>query len=271
MTLAIEPRPDEVPTLPATDGVVHFSDLKRMSLSPAHYRASVEEDFEATRYMRIGTIVHFLVLGPSNVHPLVRYDGGDRKGNAWLDFQAKTKKEHGDNVEIVTPKEWAQAVPAAESILADRNARRLLEGARHEVPISWVDSGIKCATRGLDVVGQRWVADLKLTSCTEPRTFMRHASKMLYPQQMAFYEKGCEQNAIDMSEGMFLIGCESTPPYAVTCFRMPEPVLMHGRKSIALWLERLRSCRENNFYPAYTQTIVDFELPLWMTDGDADE
>jgi hypothetical protein len=241
---------------------VHFSDLKKMALSPAHFRASEAEEFEATRVMRIGTIAHHIVLGPNKIRPLVRWSGGNRAGNAWMAFAAEHKGS-----DIVTDTEWSEAEPIAAAVLADPVARRLLEGSRFEVPMEWVSAGIKCGTRGLDIVGPRWVADFKATSCTEPRAWQRHAFKMLYPQQMAFYAEGCEQNAIDMSEGLFLIGVEAKLPHPVTVLRITEPLLEHARKSIAIWLERLRTCRENGHWPGYTQTIVDFELPAWLGEG----
>lgn len=271
----IEPAPtsddDEQSSAPTVDlhGVVHISDLKKMHLSPLHFTASIAEDFEASRVMRVGNIAHHISLGPSNVKPLVRYRGGDRKGNKWKDFRKATLLEQ-PNAEIVTDKEWAEGEQIAAGLMRDPIARRLIEGARHEVPIEWESAGLKCATRGLDIVGDRFVADLKVTSCTEPNAWMRHALKLLYPQQMAFYEEGCIANGIDMSEGMFLIGVEANTPHAVTVLRMTEDVLKHGRKSLVIWIERLRTCRENDHWPGYTQQIVDFVLPEWMQDDDDD-
>ena len=241
---------------------IHFSTLKKMALSPAHYRACEAEPFEATRAMRLGTIAHHIVLGPSNVKPLVRWRDGERKGSAWKAFA-----EANDGAEIVTDTEWEEAEPMAAAVMANEHARRLIEGSRTEVPMSWTSGGIPCATRGMDVVGPRHMADLKFTSCAEPAAFMRHATKLLYPQQMGFYQEGCEQNRIDVSGGIFLIAVESKVPYPVTVLRMTDPVLAHGRKSIALWIERLRSCLESDFWPGYTQAVLDFELPAWMDDG----
>lgn len=61
---------------------VHFSRLKLMALSPAHYLAAAERD-EETPAKRMGTLVHARSLGGE----LVVYDG-ERTGNAWKHFKA---------------------------------------------------------------------------------------------------------------------------------------------------------------------------------------
>lgn len=244
---------------------IHFSDLKKMALSPAHFRCSVAESFEATRNMRIGTIVHHMVLGGNKRHPVMLFDGESRRGKEWERFA-----EMHAGFEIVTAPEWREADPIAEAVKADPCARQLLEGARFEVPLTWTDAGIPCETHGLDIVAAHHVADLKVTSCTEPRTWMRHATKLLYHAQMAWYERACQANSIDVTDGMFLIGVESSPPYAVTCLRLGPDVLLQGHKSCAIWMERLRTCLENDHWPTYTQTVLDFELPAWASDEAAE-
>lgn len=247
-------------------GDVHFSDLKMMDLSPAHYVAACAEKFEPSRTMRVGTVVHHLVLGPNHIRPLVRYDG-ERKGNAWKAFEA----EH-PGCEIVTAAEWSDAEPIAAAVIADPQAQRIIEGARREMSLTWESAGIKCATRGIDIVGAGLLADLKKTSCTEPRSWQRHAIKLWYHAQMAWYEEGAKANGLDTSKGLFLIGVEDVAPWAVTCLRLTPPVIAHGRKSITKWMERLRLCRENDHWPTYTQTVVDFELPVWLAEeGGGDE
>jgi hypothetical protein len=45
------------PMLPR-DGFLHFSTLKHMARSPAHYREACVAPFEPTPVMRLGTLVH---------------------------------------------------------------------------------------------------------------------------------------------------------------------------------------------------------------------
>jgi len=245
---------------------VHFSDLKKFALSAAHFRASCEQKIEATRAMRVGTIVHHIVCGPHNARPLVCFDGWERKGNAWKVFE----DEHKGKV-IVTAAEWADAKPIADAVLSDPVAMKLLANTRREVALKWEDAGIECETDGIDFVGDGYIGDLKTTTCTEPRAFARHAFKLLYHAQIAWLETGAQKNKIDTSKGLFLIGVETDPPHAVTCMRLVPDAIELGRRSYSLWLEKLRTARENDHWPAYAQGVVDFELPAWVGEGDDDE
>jgi hypothetical protein len=245
---------------------VHFSDLKKFALSPAHFKDSLVRRREYTRAMRVGTVTHHLVLGAHTRRPVIRYDGDRRAGKDWDKFLA----EFGPNNEIVTAPEWDDAIPIAQAVLDNPVAARLLVG-RREMPLAWDESGIACATHGIDVVGDGWLADLKTTTCTEPEAWKRHAFKHLYPQQMAFYERAAKAHGIRTDDGLFLIGVEVEPPYAVTCLELSPALVAHGHRSCALWLERLRIARENDFWPGYTQTMVEFDVPAWMGAGDDDD
>jgi len=65
------------------DCAVHFTTLRYMSQSPAHYRARCESPFEPTPAMRFGTLVHMLCFE----QPGVQVWQGDRRGKAWEQFR----------------------------------------------------------------------------------------------------------------------------------------------------------------------------------------
>lgn len=245
---------------------VHFSSLKQFALSPAHFKASCEAELENTRAMRVGTVTHHLVLGPHTTRPCTLYTGGDRKGKDWLRFA-----EENAGRDIVTQAEWDDGEEVARAVLADPAARQILEGCRREVPLKWTDAGIDCATDGIDFVGQGWIGDLKTTTCTEPAAFSRHATRLLYHVQMAWMQNAAHKNGIDTSKGVFLLGVETSRPHVVTVLRMTPESLDLGRKTFTIWLEKLRVCRDNDFWPGYTQTPVDFQLPAWLAEGEDED
>lgn len=230
------------------DGTLHFSDLKKFGLSPAHYLASVRAPDESTLAMRIGTIVHRTVLGG----PLLVYPG-ERRGKAWETF----RDSHDD--EIVTQAEVDRALPIAEAVLANPVAAPYLKG-RHEVPLKWEMLGIPCSTRGVDVIGDGgFIVDLKTSKTTEPGRFGRLSLWAHYHAQLAFYLEACAANGIVAREA-FIVGVESTPPYAVTVMRVTPRALEQGRACIRLWLEQLASCRAAGAWPAYVQSVVDLDV-----------
>lgn len=241
---------------------VHYSHLRRMALSPAHFQAYATQPREATRAMRVGTCLHQQVLGSRADRPLKVFPGDARRGKDWDKFL----DAHQGGFEIVTQPEWNDALGMTAAVQRSDVAMGLLKGARFEVPLAWEDAGIKRATHGIDAIGDGFLVELKSTTCTEPSAFSRHATKLLYHCQMADYEAAAKANGFDTSKGLFIIGVESEPPYAVTVLKLTTATIAQGHKSVALWTEKLRSCRENGHWPAYSQTIVEYELPPWMGD-----
>ncbi len=288
----------------ASDGCVHFSELKFFALSPLHDRHAVTRPRVATRAMRIGTIVDRLVFGGDvPVYPgderrgttwelfvllagggtPITYEG-ERRGKAWKDFQAAnpgarifTRREvdgaaalvaqlaggrtyHADD--FVTWKELAEAEPIAEALKRDPLAQEYLAG-RHQVPLAWDAMGVRCATGGVDVVGDGWISDLKVTQTTQPDRLAFHAqSRMLWHAQLAWYDEGCRANGIDTSKGLFLVGVEATAPHPVTVLRLSERALEQGRKACHLWLEQLRVCEASDRWPGYVQSVVELAVDV---------
>jgi hypothetical protein len=113
----------------------------------------------------------------------------------------------------------------------------------------------------------------------QPEVFQRHAFKMLYPQQVAFYMRGARANGIDVSGGGFLLGVETRAPFEVVDLELTEGMLDFADRTVTLWLEKLRvyldACPEPRTFadwPGYAQAPVPFDVPAWMqSDEDGDE
>lgn len=65
-------------------GELHFSQLKHMGRSPAHYRQAVLEGYAPSRAMDLGSVIHALALGGD----VIVFPGDARIGNAWKSFAA---------------------------------------------------------------------------------------------------------------------------------------------------------------------------------------
>lgn len=234
------------------DAPLHFSQLRNMARSPAHYRSALETPRADTPSMRLGRLVHTLVLGGP---PFVVFDG-TRRGKAWTDFEAA----HG-GLEIVTVDEEAVALEIAASIRASDVAQMLL-GGMHELELSWEIAGRKCAGR-LDVLGHdgKYVTELKTTTDAEPGRFMRTASRLAYPSQLDWYGNGLVAAGMVAPENYYIVAVETKPPYVVTPFEVTPHALELGRRTWRSWFERLRVCEESNSWPGYTLDIYPLDVP----------
>lgn len=276
---------------------IHFSRLRLMARSPAHYRAHVDEDSPARRF---GSCVHVLALGGE----VIRFEG-ERTGNAWKGFRALVdgaeyfvfdgphqgtawkwaKADAGERaivtsadvelamvarelqaarreagryaLPIVTSSEYSVAARVAEAVRSHPIARELLEGET-ERPLEWPVLGRACAGQ-LDVLASTRVVDLKTSTKTEPEWFRRHAIGMRYHAQLEWYRAGAVACGYPIEE-CFVVAVETRPPYAVTCLRLTERALEAGAKTVRLWMERLLACEQADEWPAYVQSIVDLDV-----------
>ncbi len=246
------------------DGTHHWSHLKRLSDSGVQYLHAVNAPNDPTSAMVLGTLVHFLVLGPrAGARPLLKWTG-TRQGNAWKEFEAANS-----DAEILTAKEWAEGERIAAAVFRDPIARQCIGGARLEVPLAWEESGLKFSTSGIDIVPPGRIGDLKTTNTTELRALKAHCFSMSYHGQLAFYRRGCLANGIDVSQGMFLLCVETKPPFEVVCLELSEDLIDLGDRTVSLLVEKLRVYTECQQWPGRAQTPVVWTVPDWMQKSEA--
>lgn len=238
--------------------VPHFHDLKVLGTkSPAHYHALITQPAEVRELesdrpaFRFGRLCHKTILGGD----YVVFSDGDRRGKKWETFAEANKGR-----DIFKADEVNEALAIAAAVRTHPIAGELLEG-EHEVPVEWTMLGRKVATRGLDILNRkaRRHVELKTTSNGEPYTFQRGASRFGYHAQCAMYDDAARSLGVDIKDH-FVITVETFAPYVVTVHHIAPRVLEEGRKLVRSWMERLQACEEANEWPAYTQSIVEWDL-----------
>lgn len=242
--------------------VVRFSELKTMSRSPAHFRCAYEYPIESTPAMRFGTLVHHLILGGTK---FAVFSGERRAGKAWDAFEG----EHADEL-IVTQAELDRAIDIARKVQRHPFAGPLLDG-KNEHEMRWRAMGRDCAGR-LDVLGRHQITDVKISTSAEPGWFARHAVRMAYHAQLAWYRDGARENGVDVASAN-IIAVEARRPYAVTVFSLTDKALLDGQKLCRLWMERLEICQgaqEGGYWPEYVEHVVPLDTldDLDLTYGD---
>lgn len=253
----------------AEDGTIHFTDLKKIPDSGVQYLHAVNTPHrDPTRPMLVGTGVHHIVLGKQAGSKVARYPGEKRVGNEWKKFAA----EHA-GYDILTIPEWDEAEAIATAVLTDPVAQAHLEGAEFEVPLAWTDGGLRCSTRGIDIVQrpQKRIGDLKTTNTTALAAWQRQAFSFSYHCQLAWYRRGCVANGIDVSCGMFLLGVDVKAPHEVVVLEMTEGLADLAERTISLWLERLRVYAESGQFPGRAQSAVPWDVPAWAREDDDED
>lgn len=229
---------------------VRFSNLKHFARSALHFQHSIREPLEATPAMRIGTLVHQIVLG--GAPPLV-WDG-TRRGKAWDEFKAANCGR-----EIFTQSELERARAVASAVLENFIAEPYLIGTT-EKRIVWGNGDVPCAGTP-DVVGADFVADLKTTSDASPNKFRWQALQMAYHAQLAWYRDGLEMGGHATVSRCIIVAVETKAPYGVTVHELSTGAIESGRRLYSTWLELYRVCRDTGHWPGYGQSILELDIP----------
>lgn len=231
-----------------TSEPVHFTHLKRMSDSPAHYLASLEENRDSAAF-HFGRLVHYLILG--GVYDYAVWTGKRRAGKVWEAFE-----EANEGRDIFTKNDLDHAMRITKAVKTDRLAQPFLEGEREKL-IEWSFLNRKCQSR-LDVLGDH-VVEVKTTQCSKPEKFRWDVDRYAYHAQLAFYRDAARYIGRP-TRGAIIIAVEKELPYAVTVCRLSDALLEEGAKLNRLWMERLLSCERANEWPAYTQSIEEYDV-----------
>lgn len=238
--------------MPRDIGPVHWSNLKAMQTSPAHFLTSLESPPRTTASMRFGTLVHALVLGGA----YTVFDG-ERRGKKWDAFKEDHPGVHPD--EIHTAVELGRARKAAAAIRMHPAAARRLDGARFEVPAQWESAGIRCATSGIDVINTGTIGELKLTTRHGLSRFKSHALTMGYIGQLAFYDDAARSLGVTPLNHI-IIAAEMTEPYDVVVHRLTPAAIDQGKRTVRLLLEQLRGCLETDQWPGRCASEVVLDV-----------
>lgn len=254
----------------------HWSKLKLMGKSPAHYRHLLDNppgpDNDA--FAR-GRITHFASYQPDLLETVRVWDGKARKGKEWKKFQADAKKA---NAECVPRKLFKEACALGKAVRSSPQTQRFMVGGKVEqtvlftyrVPAVNALPGFEIRCKGMiDLLLPDAVADLKSTRDASPEGFGRQAFNLEYFVQAALYTDGLEL-VTGARRPYFLIAVEVAPPHVVQVYELSDEQLEQGREIYRERLHRLNHCRQHNEWLGYSATPLPLTFPRWATPNEED-
>lgn len=232
---------------------IRFSHLKAAGRSPAHARlALMGEGDDETRSMERGSATHALLF---ETVPVVAYPGAVRRGKEWEAFQAN----HADDL-IVTAADYEKANRMADAVRANYLAQDVLRGTR-EKTLLWKDGGRECRATPDVADYLNHVTELKTCATADPQRFTWQALRMHYHAQLAWYLDAVVACGLGRPQAAYIVAVESSAPWPVTVLRLTDRALEAGRRACRLWFERLRGCERTGEWPAYSQSVLDLDVP----------
>jgi len=244
---------------------LHWSQLKEMAESPAHYRYRLDHPIEPTPVMKFGSLVHAMVLNKAP-RSFVVYEG--KRGNSKL--YTKFKADHA-GLEIVTADEWERASNCADAVKADPVCGPLLKSGLREQQIEWVVDSRQCS--GTPDVSGTLLVDLKVTAMA-PRRFPWHCRKMLWHAQLAWYMNGLDLQETPPVSNVYIITVPPKPPHIPVAYYLTERTLETGATIWRSLFDKLMQCEKDDQWPGYAQDVVALDLdeiddePLDLIMGD---
>lgn len=237
----------------------HFSSIKEMHRSPAHYRSRVRPSDNDT--LRLGRATHAAILDPGSLQ-VVEY-AGRRAGKAWAAFQ----RDNAGKL-ILTPAQASEVAAMRASVRAHPHASRIIRHGQPEASITFEVDGVPFKAR-VDMIGVDGdLIELKSARDNHPRQFEREFARRLYHAQVALYRMGLQANGIPAKKTYCITPCK-TAPHEVVVYEVDEETLEAGARVVRDWVARLKDCERRRAWPGMDNgTILKLRIPDWaITEG----
>lgn len=248
----------------------NWSTLKLMGKSPAHYKERLDHppgpDSDA---MAKGRIVHLAALEPEKLGDVAIWEEGVRRGRAWDAFRADNRGK-----ELVTRATYDEALAIGAAARRAPMAVKYLNDGEAEVSMQWTHKvsawlgndgySIDCKGRVDFVANCGALVDLKTTRDAAPQAFARQCFNLEYHCQAAFYVDGYAAEH-GKTLPFVVVAVETTRPYVVQVYEVPEELLELGRERYRTLLDTLNHCRTHNEWAGYGTTAMPLTLPAWAT------
>jgi hypothetical protein len=250
---------------------VNYSSLKMLAKSPKHYQHYKLCGSKETRPMFKGTAAHIAILEPERFATEYAIFTGRRKaGKEWEAFETAAL-EQGKTV--LKKAELDEAIAMRDAVREDPLASSYLSGGQHEVTLVWEDgeTGLPCKGRLDFLRGGTVAVDVKTTRDASPHWFARDVARLQYHVQAAMYFDALA-TLTNRDPRFVVVAIESSAPYDVVTYDLPEPVIEAGRDEYQRLMRLLVECRRDNHWPGigngFEQTLT---LPTWSLPDSSDD
>lgn len=258
---------------PAADyfanAAVNKSALDAICRSPLHYQKRIighSAPIEPTPAMKLGTLVHTLVLEPDEVSD--RYaitPAVDRRTKGGKEAYAAWEAQLGGR-ESITVETYDTAVLMSAAVLNHPVAAELLDGAVCERSAYGVDeaTGIQIKAR-IDAIQRATLVDLKTTKDASAEGFAKSIANFRYHVQAAHYLETYKAATGDQPESFVFLAVESAPPYAVGVYQLDSASLAFAAQQRREDLEAIAKFHASSCPPSYNSNqLTTLSLPPWI-------
>jgi hypothetical protein len=272
----------------ADKNYISASGLKKIKVSPAHFKDEEEEPAESTEAMLFGSAYHSFVLEPkkfeneyyvfndSAICEALIGEGfkSPRSTKAYKEWQESEMRIIGDK-KVITKDDFTRISEMREKLMRHPYAKMLLSNGVNEQGYMGeieTEAGMISVKFKPDHVNEnkKFIVDLKTTFDASADGFSRHAAELSYHIQAALYADLMERvSGDDRPYTFFFIAQEKKKPYAFNIFESSAQFISQGRFEYEMLLQLYKYCQDNNTWPGYQiwcenkYGILELKLPVW--------
>lgn len=230
-----------------------YSQLKAFAKSPNHYLAYLEQTFEPTPQMVLGSAIHCRFLEPKQFHE--RYIAAPKVDRRTKDGKAAYElflSEKGNKEELTL--DQLELVYTVQAKLTETLPIQFLGACENEVERYGEIHGERFKAVA-DMVCTNWVADLKTCQDASPEGFMRAAHNLDYHLQAAIYR------AVFNVDKFFWIAVETSAPFNVQVYQQSEEAKLYSDRRLYNLIQQYQRWDGNP--QGYSSQILQLDLPRW--------
>jgi exodeoxyribonuclease VIII len=244
--------------------------------STAFYRQFIADggkpEEKETPQMRLGTLVHSLVLEPHLFEDqYIVLPDGDYRTKAFQAFktdaesQVLASKAAGVNLSIIYQHELDTAKIMAHRLRQHDVFGRcytMLPTWRVEEKIEFEWLGVQCKAKP-DAFADSFIFDIKTTADPSPDAFARQIFDRGYHRQAAFYRIAVNE-LLGVKPTFFFVTVQNCEPYDVAMHDLDDESLELGREEVeALLREYKRRLETGNWIPEWGSGVNPIEKPKY--------
>ena len=233
------------------------SGMTKLLKSPAHYKAFLNEEKQATKAMQIGTATHTAILEPHIYNSTVAIrpvglDGRTKEGKQWA-------VENEGKIQL-TQEEAQDIQGMAKAVFDHQIYKSEIQGRSQKIEASIfeeLESGVVLKARP-DLWIEGTLFDIKTTEDASEGSFTKTCANLMYHLQAAHYLKMAD------AQRFVFIAVERHAPYAVNVFELDPAWITLGNTLREKAIQILHECQVLDHWPAYNANLKTLAMPKWI-------
>jgi len=241
------------------------SSLKAFRKSPRHYLLYLQQKFEPTPSMILGSVVDTLTLEPDEFdNRFVVFQKATGKGSMAANNEMKMKAAK-KKITLITEKQYKTAKICVESLYSHNESRQILEAKKNiQKRLSWRNKATNLPLIGYqDFESHVWDTDflieLKTSVSSDPSDFNRAAANLNYDMDVGAYLDAHHKIWYRFPSFIFLV-VETSEPYNTSVIFVEDSTADEAKNEFYGTLKAFRYCMNN--YPDFN---VGYEFKIMKT------